>query len=218
LPEIVAALKGAAPASLTVCVYAGFARDLPEVLDERMKQAIWDTTALDGLDLYGDERKGEPAPFADFFALAREHGLSLKAHAGELLGPRSIEQALDHLGVKRIEHGVAAAQDEALMQRLVAEGVTLDVCPTSNLKLKVVERLADHPIRRLHQRGVCVTANTDDPTIFGCSLSDELGVLVGKLGFSVAAIAQLEINAFEAAKLPAAAREAIIAEIASLSN
>ncbi|MCL5996166.1 MAG: adenosine deaminase family protein [Chloroflexi bacterium] len=218
LPGIVGAIKGAAPTNLSVAVFAGLARNVPEVLDDHLIQAILDTSELDGVDLYGDERKGEVFPFVDFYALARSRGLRTKAHAGELVGPQSVTDALDHLRVKRIGHGVTAARDETLMKRLVAEGVTLDMCPTSNLKLRVVESIEAHPLQLLFRQGVSVTVNTDDPAIFGCSLSSELSLLVEKLGLTLSEIAQIEEHALHAAALPAATEAAIADEIAALTT
>ena len=138
---------------------------------------------LDGLSLHGDEATQHTDAFVDAFAEARRRGLQTKAHAGELMGAASVATALDLLGVTPIEHGVRAAEDDALVERLAAEAVTLDVCPWSNVRLKVVRDLARHPIRRLHERGVRLTINTDDPTVFGRTLSEELASLVDDLGF-----------------------------------
>jgi adenosine deaminase len=149
-------------------------------------------------------------------AEARRRGLAPKAHAGELAGPPSVATALDRLGVRRIEHGVRAIEDDALVARLAAEAITLDVCPWSNVRLRVVPDLARHPIRRLHERGVRVTLNTDDPTVFGRSLTEELVSLVDDLGFSPTEAARLQANAFAVAAMPAAARAAVLDEIDAL--
>jgi adenine deaminase len=133
------------------------------------------------------------------------------------MGPASVATALDLLGVTRIEHGVRAAEDDALVDRLAAEGVTLDVCPWSNVRLKVVKSLAAHPIRRLHERGVRLTINTDDPTVFGRTLSEELTSLVEDLGFTLADLARFQANAFAVAAIPAATRAALHAELTALT-
>ena len=91
--------------------------------------------------------------------------------------------------------------------------VTLDVCPWSNVRLRVVKSLAAHPIRRLHERGVRLTINTDDPTVFGRTLSEELTSLVEDLGFTHADLARFQANAFAVAALPAATRAALLAEL-----
>jgi adenosine deaminase len=177
---------------------------------------MFDTPGLDGIDLHGDERACGPAPFAPMYAHARQRGFAVKAHAGELAGPHAIIDTLDALGVRRIEHGTTAIHDEALMTRLASEGITLDMCPSSNAKLRVVDSVATHPIRELHKRGVPVTVNTDDPTVFGCSLTGELRLLAKHLDFSPHDLAQLQRNAFWAADMPIATRAAALAEIDAL--
>jgi adenosine deaminase len=132
------------------------------------------------------------------------------------MGPASVATALDLLGVTRIEHGVRAAEDDALVERLAAEAVTLDVCPWSNVRLKVVESLARHPIRRLHEGGVRLTINTDDPTVFGRTLSEELASLVDDLGFTLTDLARFQANAFAVAAMPPATRDAVVTEIETL--
>jgi adenosine deaminase len=99
------------------------------------------------------------------------------------------------------------------MSRLVTEAVTLDMCPTSNLKLRVVEDNAAYPIRQFHQWGIRVTVSTDNPTVLGCTLSDELQLLSEHFGFAPADLAQLQANAFQAASIPAATRVELLAEL-----
>jgi adenosine deaminase len=216
LPDLIAAIKHAAPADMVVRVYAGISRSNTYTLDNPLIQAMFDTPGLDGIDLHGDERACGPAPFAPMYAHARQRGLAVKAHAGELAGPHAIIDTLDALGVRRIEHGTTAIHDEALMIRLASEGITLDMCPSSNAKLRVVDLVTAHPIRELHRRGIPVTVNTDDPTVFGCTLTDELRLLAEHLDFSPNDLAQLQRNAFLAADLPAAIRKAALADIDAL--
>jgi adenosine deaminase len=218
LADVVSAIKQAAPPTLSVCVYFGLARTELYDHDHPKLQAMFATPNIDGLDLHGDETVHGPAPFAPIFAHARELGWQIKAHAGELVGPHSICEALDTLHVTRIEHGTTAMHDEALQERLTAEGITLDMCPTSNVKLRVVERIESHPIRRFLQRGIRVTVNTDDPSAFGCTLTSELHTLVERLNFTLPELAQLQVNAFNVAKMPTAKRESIINEIETLTE
>jgi adenosine deaminase len=123
-----------------------------------------------GLD--GDEAAFPPAAFAGAFAVAKAGGLLSTPHAGELLGPGSVTDALDLLGADRILHGVRAAEDEALVRRLAATGMCLDVCPTSNFKLGLYEP-GSHPLPRLLAAGVRCSVNADDPLLFGTSLLQE---------------------------------------------
>ena len=116
--------------------------------------------------LANDEVVGPPEPYAEGFAVARAAGLLSTPHAGELCGPESVIGALDALGADRIQHGVRAIEDPALVARLADQGVCLDVCPTSNLALSVVDRLEDHPLAALLAAGVRCSVNADDPLLF----------------------------------------------------
>ena len=106
------------------------------------------------------------------FDRARAEGLLTVAHAGEEGPPEYIREALDLLHVLRIDHGVRCMEDDDLVERLVAEQVPLTVCPLSNVKLRVFDDLADHPIRRMFERGLLVTINSDDPAYFGGYIGD----------------------------------------------
>ena len=213
LTDIVDAMKQAAPADLIPRVFCGVSRSRRHVLRDNMIKSILNLPKLDGLDLHGDENTQGPAPFADLFAQARQRGLATKAHAGELAGPQSLQDTIDTLQLTRIEHGVRAIEDEGIMSRLVTQAITLDMCPTSNIKLRVVEDLAAYPIRQFHLRGIHITVNTDNPTILGCSLTDELHLLVERFDFSLRDLAQLQSNAFRVALIPAAKRAELLAEL-----
>ena len=126
-----------------------------------------------GFGLAGDERLGHPRDFARAFDRAREAGLSLGCHAGELCGADSVRAALDALAPDRIDHGVRAVEDASLVARLAAEGPTLTVCPGSNLALGVFPSLAEHPLPRLVEAGCSVALGSDDPPHFGTSIANE---------------------------------------------
>ena len=215
--DVVAAIKAAEPPGLITRVFAALSQHKPERTPPAVVEAVLSAPGLDGLSLHGDETAQQTPVFVEAFAEARRRGLQTKAHAGELMGPASVAAALDLLGVTRIEHGVRAAEDDALVDRLAAEGVTLDVCPWSNVRLRVVKSLAAHPIRRLHERGVRLTINTDDPTVFGRTLSEELTSLVEDLGFTPVDLARFQSNAFAVAAMPAATRAALLAELTALT-
>ncbi|OSP53880.1 adenosine deaminase [Pseudoruegeria sp. SK021] len=136
-----------------------------------------------GFGLAGDERKGRPRDYVWSFDMVREAGLSLTAHAGEWGGAASVRDALDDLGVSRIGHGVRAIEDPALVERLVREGVVLEVCPGSNIALGVYPRWKDHPIERLRAAGVPVTVSTDDPPFFKTTLTAEYAHLAETFGW-----------------------------------
>ena len=120
--------------------------------------------------------------FAPHFARARAAGLRSAPHAGESSGPESIWAALDALGAERIGHGIAAARDRSLMQRLAGEGVALEVCPTSNVRTRSVPSLAEHPLPALVAAGVPVTINSDDPPMFSTTLNNEYAIAADLLG------------------------------------
>jgi adenosine deaminase len=214
--EVVAAIVAAAPAGLAVRVFGAFAYHKHDRTPDAAVADALATPGLAGIDLHGDEGVQSTARFREIFVQAHRQGLATKAHAGELAGAASVVAALDLLGVRRIEHGVRAVEDDRLVDRLAGEGVTLDTSPWSNVRLRVVGDLATHPIRRLHEQGVRLTISTDDPTVFGRSLTQELAGVVETIGFSLVDVARMQANAFEAAALPADARAAVLREIDAL--
>jgi adenosine deaminase/aminodeoxyfutalosine deaminase len=143
----------------------------------------------------GSEERGPARWFTEVFAFAKKAGLRLTAHAGESTGPESIWDAL-LLGAERIGHGIAAAQDPALMLHLRDYKIPLEICITSNLVTGVVKRLEDHPIRKLHDAGVPITLNTDDPAMFRCSLEGEYRLAARQFAFSDAELQEIAGNAF----------------------
>ncbi|HUZ78310.1 MAG TPA: adenosine deaminase, partial [Chloroflexota bacterium] len=144
----------------------------------------WVGRGIVGLDLGGDEA-GHPAElFAQAYRVARDAGLQLTAHAGEAAGPASVRTAVTTLGARRIGHGLRAMEDMGVLALLRAEDVTLEVCPTSNVRTRVVAGYAQHPLRRLHDAGVKVTLSSDDPAMFRTSISQEYAVAEREFGFS----------------------------------
>lgn len=143
----------------------------------------------------GSEERGPAEWFGEPFALARQAGLHLTAHAGESMGPESIRAALE-LGAERIGHGIAAANDAELVRELRERDIPLEICITSNLVTGVVKRLEDHPVRRLFDAGVPITLNTDDPAMFGCSLTGEYSLAAGVFRFSTDELRTIAENAF----------------------
>jgi aminodeoxyfutalosine deaminase len=143
----------------------------------------------------GSEERGPAALFGEPFAFAKSSGLHLTAHAGESVGPESIWAALD-LGAERIGHGIAAAQDADLMRELRDRDIPLEICITSNLVTGVVKRIEDHPVRRLFDAGVPITINTDDPAMFGCTLTGEFELAAHAFGFSEEELRGVAQNGF----------------------
>lgn len=149
-----------------------------------------DTGVFRSVDLYGDERIGSVRDFAPLYDLAAARGLKRKAHAGELCGAECVREAVEVLQLDVVHHGVRAAEDPAVTDWLAERGTVLHVCPTSNYALGICPSLDSHPARTLLDRGVALTVNTDDFTLFGASVCDELLTLAG-MGFSAAEIARV---------------------------
>jgi adenosine deaminase len=136
------------------------------------------------LGLANEERGYPAADFTEAFAIAKAAGLQSAPHAGELVGPESVWQAIDALRADRVLHGVRAVEDPALVAALAARGISLDVCPTSNVLLSVVPDLTAHPLPALLAAGVRCSLNADDPILFGPGLLDEYLVARHELGLS----------------------------------
>jgi adenosine deaminase len=151
-----------------------------------------------GVGLDSSEVGHPPEKFKNVFALAKAHGLHLVAHAGEEGPPAYIYSALDVLHVQRIDHGVQAIQDAALMQRLAQTRIPLTVCPLSNLKLCVFKDLKDHNIAQLLKAGLCVTINSDDPAYFGGYMNDNFVQTFAATGMGAQQAYDLARNSFEA--------------------
>jgi adenosine deaminase/aminodeoxyfutalosine deaminase len=143
----------------------------------------------------GSEERGPAEWFTGVFSFARSAGLRLTAHAGESGGPESIRAALA-LGAERIGHGIAAARDPELIALLRERDIPLEICITSNLVTGVVQRLEDHPVRRLFDAGVPIVLNTDDPAMFGCTLVGEYRLAARQFGFSEAELRGIAANGF----------------------
>lgn len=163
--------------------------------------------------LAGDEARYSSEPFAEAFAIARRAGLIPAPHAGELAGPASVRAALDVLGARRIAHGVRAVEDPALVARLAEEGIVLDVCPTSNVALGVVESLSAHPLPVLLRAGVRCTLNADDPLLFGPGLLEEYETARTAFALTDPQIAAIARTSVESSGAPQAMVEDAVARI-----
>ena len=172
-----------------------------------------DVPGLVGFGIGGAER-GFPRPmFKPYVDRARAAGLHSVPHAGETTGPQTIWDAIRDLGAERIEHGISAVQDPSLLDHLAEHGITLDVCPTSNVALKVVTDLDSHPIRELVAAGVRVTVNSDDPPMFATTLNNEYAIAARLLGLDEAGVADLARTAVEASFLDDAGKQRLRSEI-----
>ena len=197
--EVCEAIRSAVPTGLEVRIFLGIHHDgytqkMATILEDAL---TW--PSLDGIDLHG----AEPAPLGDwaqaYWHRARDAGKFTKAHAGEFCGPDFIRHVVEKLGAQRIEHGVRAIEDPAVLDLLRERGIALDVCPISNVKLGVVPAADEHPIRRLLDTGIVCTISTDDPISFGNALEDEYLLLAEKLSFTRDELAGLAHNGFRVA-------------------
>jgi len=163
--------------------------------------------------LADDETRGRPEPFAAAFDIARAAGLVASPHAGEHGGPDSVRGALDALGARRIQHGVRCAEDPELLRRLADSDVCLDVCPTSNVQLRVVESLATHPLPALLDAGVNVSLNADDPLFFGSGILAEYELARHSFGLDDVALARIAASSIRASGAPAQLKGTALAGI-----
>ncbi len=180
-------------------------------------QALPYSDAITAVGLDSSETGHPPSKFAAVFERARAEGFLTVAHAGEEGPPSYIYEALDVLHVKRIDHGVRSEEDAALLARLARERVPLTVCPLSNIKLRVFDRIEDHNLKRLLELGLCVTVNSDDPAYFGGYVGENYVAVSKGLGLSRGQIAQLASNSIEASFLSAADKERWLRKIHATS-
>lgn len=214
--EIIAAIRAAVPAGLEVRIFAGMLRTdhagpLQAVIADLEN---WDELA--GVDLHGHESTPTEAWSAPRWARLRAAGKVTKCHAGEFDGPARVREAIEQLGVLRVQHGVRAIEDPAVLALAVERGVTFDTCPISNLKLGVFPDMAAHPLRALIAAGINCTVSTDDPLVFGNTLNDEYRALALDAGFTRAELAGVAASGWRVASVPRETRETALAEISRI--
>jgi adenosine deaminase len=201
---------------MSSCVIPCFLRHLSNddalrTFDELLAfRAEFDTVGLDSAEV-----GNPPAKFVTTFDRARAEGLRVVVHAGEEGPPEYIWQALDLLGAERIDHGEKSLDDSALVARLAREQVPLTVCPISNVKLRVVDTLADHRLRQLLEAGLCATVNSDDPAYFGAYVADNFEGTRAALGLSDDQVLALARNSFHGAFIGVDERARYLTEVAA---
>ncbi|EWH01499.1 adenosine deaminase [Halomonas sp. BC04] len=185
---------------MSTALIMAFLRDRPaEEAMQVLESAAPYWEMIDAVGLDSAERGHPPSKFVEVFQRARMLGIPRVAHAGEEGPPEYIREALDLLDVCRIDHGVRCLEDPELVTRLRDEAVVLTVCPLSNVKLKVVERMADHPLPRLLEAGLRLTINSDDPAYFGGGVLDNYLACHDAFDWSRETFIQLAGTAIEAA-------------------
>ena len=202
-------------AALIMC----FLRHLPgNAAVETWSEAAPYANLMIGVGLDSSEVGNPPEWFAEAYQLARDAGLHAVAHAGEEGPPAYISGALDSLGSERIDHGVRSAEDPDLVARLVAEQIPLTMCPLSNVKLRVFDRLEDHNLKDLFDRGVRVTVNSDDPAYFGGYVLDNYVAIAEALNLTREELIALARNSIEATFLSVDEKDALLADLEDVAG
>ncbi|WP_269526608.1 adenosine deaminase family protein [Coraliomargarita parva] len=219
-PELVQAVLDAAPKGLEVRVFMGMCHNDytgigKTIIDDCIK---WEK--LSGVDIHGPEYIPMEPWTKDIWQKAADAGKILKAHAGEFMPASFVRYCIEELNVRRIQHGVRCIEDPSVVDLILEKDVTLDVCPISNVKLQVegVTDMAHHPIRKLFDAGVRCTVNSDDPFMFGNSLSEDYYGLATDLGFTHAELARLARNGFEIADWESPERKDCIRELDAIAG
>jgi adenosine deaminase len=212
-PEIIEAILSAAPPGLEVRVFAGMLRS---AYDGPLRSTIdamdgWEDLA--GVDLHGYEHMPTEPWSARIWEKMAKAGKVTKCHAGEFDGPPRVREAIQELGVRRVQHGVRSIEDPAVVKLAADLGVTFDICPLSNVGLCVVSDLASHPIRRLMKAGVNCTVSTDDPLCFANTLNEEYAALADQAGFTRGELAQVARNGWAIADIGDSERRGWLAEV-----
>ncbi|MFF2040459.1 adenosine deaminase [Kitasatospora sp. NPDC058170] len=168
-----------------------------------------------GIGLDSAEVGNPPAKFREVYRRAAAAGLRRVAHAGEEGPAAYITEALDVLGVERIDHGLRCLEDEQLVARLVREQIPLTLCPLSNVRLRCIDTLADHPLRTMLDAGLLVTVNSDDPAYFGGYVDDNFRAVQQAMALDEPTLRLLAANSFRAAFLDEPRRARLLAEVAA---
>jgi adenosine deaminase len=197
-------------ASLIMC----FLRHLDEADAERtLDSALAFRDKIVGVGLDSSETGHPPSKFRNVFRRARDAGFFLTAHAGEE-GPASyVWEALDVLGVTRVDHGNRSLDDQALVGRLARERIALTVCPLSNLRLRVIDDLRHHPLRRMMDKGLVVTVNSDDPAYFGGYVNENYRAVSEALTLGHDEIAAIVRNGIRASLMTPAEKDRVLADV-----
>ncbi len=200
---------------ITSGLIMSFLRHLPpEAADVTLSAAEPWLDRLVAVGLDSSEVGFPPEPFAGTFARARSLGLKAVAHAGEEGEAELVARTLDALAVSRVDHGVRAAEDPALVRRLAECGVTLTACPNSNVRLRVFPTMDRSPIKRLLDAGVAVTVNSDDPAYFGGYIGDNYRAIAAALGLTAAELGRLAANAINGSFASAERKRELFDELA----
>lgn len=180
---------------------------------QTLEQADLWLDCIKGVGLDSSELGHPPQKFERVFARAREMGLEVVAHAGEEGPADYIRDALDLLKITRIDHGVRAVEDDALMQRIIEQQIPLTVCPLSNVRLRVFDQMSDHNLLAMLERGVPVTINSDDPAYFGGYMTENFVAVQQALDMSPQQAVKLAENSFVASFATSERKQQLLAQL-----
>ena len=189
-----------------------------EAAFETLKASLPFKDIIDGIGLDSSEMGNPPSKFKEVFKASAKQGYKLVAHAGEEGPADYIWEALDILKVVRIDHGNRCLTDEGLVKRLVDEKIALTLCPTSNVALKVIQKMNEHPVAKMLEKGIIATIHSDDPAYFGGYMNENYYQTAKALNLSLGQIQQLAINAFEASWMSTAEKVNRINEVKDYFN
>ena len=192
---------------ILLCVYRGTSEDAQTKTVE-LAEKFRDRGVV-GLDLAGDESRYPASLYQAAFRKAREFRIPVTIHAGEAAGSESISKAMELLEARRIGHGIRLKDDPLLLRRVMDSGITLEMCPTSNVQTQVVESYEKHPLPQYYKEGVRVTVNTDDRGVSGIDLSHEWNIVMEKMKLRLDDLLDMNINAIEAAFIDSSSRKTI---------
>ncbi len=216
-----ATLRAQADHDITARLIVSLVRQEPETAEEAARaalQAAHNGHGIVGLDLSGDEINYPLAPFIPIFRRARDAGLGLCVHAGEAGTAQNVREAIELINPERIGHGVHCVENPDVVRLVRDRGVTLEICPTSNLQTGVIHMMSHHPLPDLDRMGVKVTINTDDPSISDTTLTDEYRLAIVGMGLSVAKLKSMIMLAAQAAFLPPEDKSALEARFRAALN
>ena len=188
---------------------------LPDAWRSLQLATAYRDSGVVGLGLAADEARFPASLFTDVFRAAADVGLAVLPHAGEAAGADSVRQCVEELGARRINHGIRAIEDASLMDLLLERGISLDVCPTSNVALQVVPSLAQHPLPELLRAGISVSLNTDCPLFVQTTTVAEYAAAQTTFGLTDSEMAAIAENSLLTSSCPAQRKEAALAEIAA---
>ena len=191
-------------------------RDIPDVMRNLRRAEYTLAVAQEGMNdgvvalgLGGGEVGNPPEQYAKWFEKALEAGLHSAPHAGETVGPESVWGAVRVLGAERLGHGVRSIEDSELVEYLAERHIPLEICPTSNIRLGVYPDLLSHPLRGLHEAGVPVTVNSDDPPLFNTTFTNEVKLLADPFNFAINTIDEILLNGVRCSFLPVEEKQAM---------